>query len=121
MKSGSSNRSSIYGEPEAQPSVPPLGGKRGTGSNRKGVRSEGWRPSSRKGVTCCKQAGSGSSDRFCPPLQGEMVNRTVTGNRYSVISNRCSGLQTTSRDQNKVSGHPSLQFNCVAPQALKPG
>jgi hypothetical protein len=31
--------------------------------------------SSRRGVTCWKQGGSGSSDKFCPPIQGESEKR----------------------------------------------
>ena len=35
------------------------------------MRSRDCAVSSRIGVTCCKHGGTGSSDRFCPPIQGE--------------------------------------------------
>ena len=47
------------------------------------------------GVTYCKRGGSGSSDRFCPPIQGEGENRDG-GNGPCDI--RCRGEHVASTE-----------------------
>jgi hypothetical protein len=37
------------------------------------------------GVTYCKQGGSGSSDRICPPIQGERENRDGANGSRAIL------------------------------------
>jgi hypothetical protein len=62
---------------------------RGFGAARNGVRmrSRNCVVSSKTGVTCCKHGGSGSSDRFCPPIQGKgKTGRKAEGRRQKTVT-----------------------------------
>jgi hypothetical protein len=60
-----------------------------TASRQRRRRGGSGGDSSDIGVTCCKQGGSGSSDRICPPIQGERENRDGANGSRAIF---CRGI-----------------------------